>query len=136
MCPASRRRLHHAGLDGAFHTVRRLPRKRIPHPEVGAVDLSCEVLLTPEADLRVRAFLPLPGTDASEKLALLQVIGTQSFAQYARCGQAHVGRRLPVAGSRSVRPIGGLGGAERYGGEGTAAFGLPRARPYQGVLDG
>lgn len=61
-------------------TVRRLPRKRVLHPEVGAVDLSCEVLLTPDADVRVRAFLPLPGTDASEKLALLRVIGTQSFA--------------------------------------------------------
>ncbi|HZX04935.1 helix-turn-helix transcriptional regulator [Kribbella sp.] len=60
--------------------VHRLPRKRFLNPEVGALDLTCETLLTPAADLRVRAFLPLEGTDAREKLDLLRVIGTQSFA--------------------------------------------------------
>ncbi|MDX3003403.1 helix-turn-helix transcriptional regulator [Kribbella solani] len=60
--------------------VHRLPRKRVLNPEVGTLDLSCEVLLTPEADLRVRAFLPLEGTETRDKLALLQVIGTQTFA--------------------------------------------------------
>jgi transcriptional regulator with XRE-family HTH domain len=59
--------------------VRRLARKRVLNAEVGELDLTCEVLLTPEADLRVRAFLPLEGTDAREKLDLLRVIGTQSF---------------------------------------------------------
>jgi transcriptional regulator with XRE-family HTH domain len=59
--------------------VRRLARKRVLNAEVGELDLTCEVLLTPEADLRVRAFLPLEGTDAREKLDLLHVIGTQSF---------------------------------------------------------
>jgi transcriptional regulator with XRE-family HTH domain len=59
--------------------VRRLARKRILNAELGELDLTCEVLLTPEADLRVRAFLPLEGTDAREKLDLLRVIGTQSF---------------------------------------------------------
>ncbi|MEU8225257.1 helix-turn-helix transcriptional regulator [Kribbella sp. NPDC048915] len=54
--------------------------KRILHPEVGVLDLSCELLLTPEADLRIRAFVPLEGTDAREKLELLRVIGTQTFA--------------------------------------------------------
>ncbi len=39
--------------------VRRLARKRVLNAEVGELDLTCEVLLTPEADLRVRAFLPL-----------------------------------------------------------------------------
>lgn len=60
--------------------VRRLPRKRFLNPEVGALDLTCETLLTPAADLRVRAFLPLEGTDAREKLDLLRVIGTQAFS--------------------------------------------------------
>jgi transcriptional regulator with XRE-family HTH domain len=59
--------------------VRRLPRKRFLNAEVGDLDLTCETLLTPAADLRVRAFLPLEGTDAREKLDLLRVIGTQSF---------------------------------------------------------
>lgn len=60
--------------------VRRLPRKRFLNAEVGDLDLTCETLLTPAADLRVRAFLPLEGTDAREKLDLLRVIGTQAFS--------------------------------------------------------
>jgi transcriptional regulator with XRE-family HTH domain len=60
--------------------VRRLPRKRFLNREVGDLDLTCETLLTPAADLRVRAFLPIEGTDAREKLDLLRVIGTQTFA--------------------------------------------------------
>ncbi len=60
--------------------VRRLPRKRFLNSEVGELDLTCETLLTPAADVRVRAFLPIEGTDAREKLDLLRVIGTQSFA--------------------------------------------------------
>ncbi|WP_133999351.1 MULTISPECIES: helix-turn-helix transcriptional regulator [Kribbella] len=59
--------------------VRRLPRKRFLNSEVGDLDLTCETLLTPAADVRVRAFLPIEGTDAREKLDLLRVIGTQSF---------------------------------------------------------
>lgn len=60
--------------------VHRLPRKRFLNAEVGPVDLACQTLLTPAADLRVRAFLPIEGTDAREKLDLLRVIGTQTFA--------------------------------------------------------
>ncbi|MGW5195412.1 helix-turn-helix transcriptional regulator [Kribbella sp. NPDC004138] len=60
--------------------VCRLASKRILHPEVGTLDLTCELLLTPEADLRIRAFVPIEGTEAREKLELLRVIGTQSFA--------------------------------------------------------
>lgn len=59
--------------------VHRLPRKRFLNTEIGTLDLTCQTLLTPAADLRVRAFLPIEGTDAREKLDLLRVIGTQSF---------------------------------------------------------
>lgn len=59
--------------------VRRLDRKRLLHPEVGLLHLTCEVLLTPEEDLMVLAFFPTEGTDAREKLDLLRVIGTQTF---------------------------------------------------------
>lgn len=59
--------------------VRRYALKSIVHPEVGLLELTCEILFTPEEDLRVRAFLPVEGTDAGEKLELLRVIGTQSF---------------------------------------------------------
>lgn len=61
--------------------VRRHALKTIVHPEVGLLELTCEILFTPEEDLRVRAFLPVEGTDAREKLALLRVIGTQRFEQ-------------------------------------------------------
>ncbi|HET6742889.1 MAG TPA: helix-turn-helix transcriptional regulator [Kribbella sp.] len=60
--------------------VHRLPRKRFLNAETGTLDLTCQTLLTPAADLRVRAFVPIEGTDAREKLDLLRVIGTQTFA--------------------------------------------------------
>lgn len=59
--------------------VHRSAHKRVIHPEVGLVDLTCQVLLTPDADLKVLAFFPVDGTDARDKLDLLRVIGTQSF---------------------------------------------------------
>ncbi|WP_206342491.1 helix-turn-helix transcriptional regulator [Streptomyces ureilyticus] len=59
--------------------VHRFDRKRFLHPEVGVLHLTCEVLLSPEADTKVLAFFPTEGTDAREKLALLRTIGTQNF---------------------------------------------------------
>ncbi|MFI7129602.1 helix-turn-helix transcriptional regulator [Nonomuraea sp. NPDC050153] len=59
--------------------VRRFDRKRLLHPEVGMLHLTCEVLFTPEEDIKVLAYFPTEGTDAREKLDLLRVIGTQNF---------------------------------------------------------
>jgi O-6-methylguanine DNA methyltransferase len=59
--------------------VHRFDRKRLLHPEVGVLHLTCEVLLAPEEDLKVLAFFPTEGTDAREKLELLRVVGTQNF---------------------------------------------------------
>ncbi|MDL5159614.1 helix-turn-helix transcriptional regulator [Actinomycetospora termitidis] len=59
--------------------VRRIARKRFRHPEVGLVHLTCEVLLTPEADRTLLVYFPTEGTDAREKLDLLRVIGTQDL---------------------------------------------------------
>ncbi|TDC01672.1 XRE family transcriptional regulator [Nonomuraea longispora] len=59
--------------------VRRFDRKRFLHPELGTLRLTCEVLLTPEEDLKMPAFFPTEGTDAQEKLDLLRVTGSQSF---------------------------------------------------------
>lgn len=53
--------------------------KTLLHPEVGAVPLRCEVLLTPDEDVWLLAFFPLEGTDAAEKLELLRVIGVQEL---------------------------------------------------------
>ncbi|CAM3940751.1 helix-turn-helix transcriptional regulator [Kibdelosporangium persicum] len=59
--------------------VRRSDLKRTVHPEVGTIELHCEVMATPDADLNLLVFFPLEGTDAAEKLELLRVIGTQDF---------------------------------------------------------
>ncbi|WP_290055730.1 helix-turn-helix transcriptional regulator [Amycolatopsis solani] len=59
--------------------VRRADLKDVRHPVVGLVRLRCQVLVTPDTGLRVRVLLPLEGTDAAEKLELLQVVGTQQF---------------------------------------------------------
>jgi transcriptional regulator with XRE-family HTH domain len=59
--------------------VRRSDHKNLLHPEVGLVQLRCEVLLTPEDDLKFLAFFPIEGTDAAQQLELLRVIGTQEF---------------------------------------------------------
>ncbi|MDJ1134433.1 helix-turn-helix transcriptional regulator [Streptomyces iconiensis] len=60
-------------------SVRRSDRKSVLHPEVGLLELKCEVLLTPEADLKVLALFPAEGTDARDKLQLLRVIGSEDF---------------------------------------------------------
>ncbi|MFF0545893.1 helix-turn-helix transcriptional regulator [Nocardia thailandica] len=57
--------------------VRLSDRKVYLHPRVGAVDTLCEVLVTPSATQRLLVYLPRPGTDAADKLALLRVIGSQ-----------------------------------------------------------
>ncbi|WP_226831947.1 helix-turn-helix transcriptional regulator [Brachybacterium sp. FME24] len=65
----------------ALHDVagRQSDLKVIVHPEVGAIEMRCEELLTPDEDVSLLAFFPLEGTDAAEKLELLRVIGTQVF---------------------------------------------------------
>jgi transcriptional regulator with XRE-family HTH domain len=58
---------------------RRFDRKRFDHREVGLVQVTCDVVLAPETDLRLLVHHPTEGTDAREKLDLLRVIGTQEF---------------------------------------------------------
>jgi MmyB-like transcription regulator ligand binding domain len=59
--------------------VRRADRKRIIHPEVGTLDLLCEVLVGASGDQFLVVLFARPGTDAREKLDLLRVIGTQDL---------------------------------------------------------
>ena len=59
--------------------VRRDDRKRVVHPGVGLLHLTCQVLLTPEEDLKMVVMFPTEGTDARDKLDLLHVIGTQQL---------------------------------------------------------
>jgi hypothetical protein len=53
--------------------------KSVVHPEVGEVDVDCDVLTTQEGDLRVLVMTPRPGSDARSRLDLLATLGTQSW---------------------------------------------------------
>jgi transcriptional regulator with XRE-family HTH domain len=57
-------------------------RKLIHHPQVGTMDLDCDVLTVPGSDLRIVAYTAEPGTEAADRLALLAVVGQQSFVAH------------------------------------------------------
>ena len=54
--------------------------KRFEHPEVGSLELSCQTLLDPDQSHRLLVYTAAPGTDSSEKLRLLSVIGSQRLS--------------------------------------------------------
>ncbi|MEV1000618.1 helix-turn-helix transcriptional regulator [Nonomuraea sp. NPDC050202] len=55
--------------------VRRSDRKRIMHPELGAIELDCLSLLSEDGTQRLLWFTAPAGGDAAEQLALLGVLG-------------------------------------------------------------
>jgi hypothetical protein len=52
-------------------------RKTVVHPEVGEIDIDCDVLATQRSDLRVVVFTSVSGSDARGRLDLLGALGTQ-----------------------------------------------------------
>jgi transcriptional regulator with XRE-family HTH domain len=58
----------------SFHTEK---QKRLVHPEVGIIQLDCQVLFTDQRDQALLVFTASPGTEGYEKLQLLAVIGSQ-----------------------------------------------------------
>ncbi|RZS91621.1 helix-turn-helix protein [Motilibacter rhizosphaerae] len=60
--------------------VRRQDTKRIVHPSVGVVDVTCLNLFSEDGRQRLLWFTPVPGTTAVEQLELLGVVGTQDLA--------------------------------------------------------
>ncbi len=66
--------------DRRLVTEHQQSRKTVVHPEVGEVDIDCDVLATQRSDLRVVVFTPRPGTDARSKLDLLAALGTRTVA--------------------------------------------------------
>ncbi|MEU4896453.1 helix-turn-helix transcriptional regulator [Streptomyces sp. NPDC044780] len=56
-------------------------RKTIDHPQVGALTLDCDVLSVAASDLRIMVYTAQPGTEDADRLALLDVIGTQLLAE-------------------------------------------------------
>lgn len=53
--------------------------KRFVHPEVGALELTCQSLLDPDQSHRLLVYTARPGTESHEKLQLLSVIGAQTL---------------------------------------------------------
>ena len=62
--------------------LRRTMSKVLVHPEVGRLDLECDVVVSPPSGQRLVLFRPRPGTGTHERLALLHVVGTQTFAPH------------------------------------------------------
>ncbi|AHH99228.1 helix-turn-helix transcriptional regulator [Kutzneria viridogrisea] len=54
-------------------------RKRFNHPELGLLELHCQVLLDPDQSQSLLVYTAVPGTESHEKLGLLRVIGSQRF---------------------------------------------------------
>ncbi len=53
--------------------------KRFVHPEVGRIDLYCQTLLDPDHGQSLLIFTATPGTESHDKLALLTVLGSDTF---------------------------------------------------------
>ena len=53
--------------------------KRFVHPQVGRLDVYCQLLLEPDQGQSLLIFTATPGTEDHEKLALLTVLGTDQF---------------------------------------------------------
>jgi transcriptional regulator with XRE-family HTH domain len=64
-----------------LHEVGLRPRevKHFIHPEVGALELSCQTLLDPEAAHSLLVYTAVPGSESAEKLQLLSVVGAEAL---------------------------------------------------------
>jgi len=53
--------------------------KRVLHPEVGLLELDCQILTAENQFERLVVFTAAPGTEDAERLAMLSIIGSQTF---------------------------------------------------------
>jgi len=63
--------------------VMRSDRKTFVHPVVGRIEFECEHLLADAGGQRLILYTARPGTESYEKLALLRVLGQETFASGA-----------------------------------------------------
>lgn len=65
----------------ALHEVaeRRTTRKVLLHPDVGRLELECDIVISPPSRQRLVLFRPQPGTGTAERLDVLRVVGTQDL---------------------------------------------------------
>ncbi len=66
--------------------VRRADRKRLMHPDLGAIELDCLSLLSEDGSQRLLWFTAPVGGDSAEKLELLAVLGSQDIGVAKRGG--------------------------------------------------
>ncbi|WP_432572942.1 helix-turn-helix transcriptional regulator [Kineococcus sp. SYSU DK005] len=64
--------------------LRRTTRKVLQHPQVGRLELQCDVVLSPPSGQSLVLFRPQPGTGTADRLELLRVVGTQDLAPAPR----------------------------------------------------
>jgi transcriptional regulator with XRE-family HTH domain len=64
---------HEVALPNTTHKV-------IAHPEVGEIELDCQILTAENQTEKLVVFTATPGSEDAERLALLGVIGTETFA--------------------------------------------------------
>jgi transcriptional regulator with XRE-family HTH domain len=67
--------------DGRAVGTHDADRKTVRHPDVGALELDCDVLTVHGSDVVIVIYTAAPGSDAAAKLKLLAVIGTQDMAE-------------------------------------------------------
>ncbi|GGR74341.1 XRE family transcriptional regulator [Nocardioides luteus] len=54
--------------------------KTLVHPQVGRIDVDCQVLFTQEMGQALLVLTPVPGSEAEEKIQLLAVLGNEEFS--------------------------------------------------------
>ncbi|GAA4636739.1 helix-turn-helix transcriptional regulator [Actinoallomurus vinaceus] len=69
---------HWATATAAQHTT---DRKTILHPEIGEIELDCDVLIVPGADLRMVTYTAATGSSDAGKLDLLRVTGGRTATE-------------------------------------------------------
>jgi transcriptional regulator with XRE-family HTH domain len=84
--------------------VRRTTHKVLTHPEIGRLDLQCDVVLSPPSGQRLVLFRPEPGTPTAERLALLRVVGAQAFDVPPRHHTLPAPQPAPRPAPRSAPP--------------------------------
>lgn len=71
--------------DGAVG-VHEAHTKTVHHPAVGPLVLDCDTLAALGTDLRIVTYTATPGSEAADKLRLLDVIGTQTMSEAPASG--------------------------------------------------
>jgi hypothetical protein len=68
-------------------------RKRIAHPTIGVIELNCLILTAENQTEKLVVFTATPGSEDAERLALLKVVGGQTFPTLdeVRAGSAEAG---------------------------------------------